>query len=82
MDGQVCIKDWEEMTGRPVKRTRLQCSERSNKYSATWIDPEMIMLSEVSQTVTHQGHMLSLTCGVEKKDTMNFFAEQMLTHGL
>ena len=26
--------------------------------------------------------MLSLTCGSLKKDTMNFFAEQILTHRL
>jgi len=26
--------------------------------------------------------MLSLTCGIWKKDTMNFFTEQILTHRL
>ena len=31
---------------------------------ATWMDLEMTMLSEVSQTVRHQHHMLSLTCGI------------------
>ena len=33
-------------------------------FAATWMDLEMIMLSEVSQTVRHQHHMLSLTCGI------------------
>ena len=50
-------------------------------FAATWMDPEIIMLSEVSQIVRHQRHMLSLTSGILKKDTMNF-AEQILTHRL
>ena len=33
-------------------------------FSATWMDLEIIMPSEVSQTVRHQHHMLSLTCGI------------------
>ena len=50
-------------------------------FAATWMDLDIIMLSEVSQTGRQQHHMLSLTCGIEKKDTMNF-AEQILTHRL
>ena len=40
--------------------------ERKEKmaFATTWIDLEMIMLSEVSQTVRHQHHMLSLICGI------------------
>jgi len=49
-------------------------------FLATWMDLEIIMLSEVSHTVRHQHQMLSLTCQSEKKDRLNFFAEQMLTH--
>ena len=30
-------------------------------FSATWMDLEIIMLSEVSQTMRHQDQMLSLT---------------------
>ena len=33
-------------------------------FAAMWMDLEMIMLSEVSQTVRHQHHMLSLICGI------------------
>ena len=49
-------------------------------FLATWMDVEIIMLSEVSHTMRHQHQMLSLTCGIWQKDRLNFFAEQMLTH--
>ena len=32
--------------------------------AATWTDIDSIMLSEVSKTVRHQYHMLSLICGI------------------
>ena len=32
-----------------------------------WMDLEIIMLGEVSQTMRHQHQMLSLTCGILKK---------------
>ena len=51
-------------------------------FLATWMDLEIIMLSEVSHTMRHQHPMLSLTCGIWRKDTVNFFAEQILTHRL
>ena len=51
-------------------------------FAATWMALEIIMLSEVSQTVRDQHHMLSFTCGILKKDTMNFFAEQIWIHRL
>ena len=32
-------------------------------FAATWMDLEIIMLNEVSQTVRHQHLILSLVCG-------------------
>ena len=33
-------------------------------FLATWMDLEIVMLSEVSHTLRHQHQMLSLTCGI------------------
>ena len=33
-------------------------------FAATWMDPEIIMLNEVSRTMRHQYQMLSRTCGL------------------
>ena len=33
-------------------------------FAATWMDLEIIMLSEVSQTMRLKHHILSLTCGI------------------
>ena len=33
-------------------------------FAETWMDQEVIMLSEVSQTMRHQHQILSLTCGI------------------
>ena len=38
--------------------------EKIMACAATWMDLEIIMLSEVIQTARHQHHMLSLTCGI------------------
>ena len=33
-------------------------------FAATWMDPEIVILSEVSQTQKDKYHMISLTCGI------------------
>ena len=38
-------------------------------YAPTWMDLEIIILSEVSQTEKDKYHMLSLICGILKNDT-------------
>ena len=37
--------------------------------AATWMDLEMIILSEVSQTEKDKYHIISFTCGIFKNDT-------------
>ena len=41
----------------------------------SWMDLEMIIRSEVSQTEKDK-YMLSLICGILKNDKMNLFTEQ------
>ena len=36
-------------------------------FAATWMDPEIVILSEVSQTEKDKYHMISLICGILKK---------------
>ena len=40
-------------------------------FAGTWMDLEIIILSEVSQTEKDKYHMISLICGIlkKKKDT-------------
>ena len=38
-------------------------------FAATWVDLEIIILSEVSQTEKDKYHMISLICGILKNDT-------------
>uniref|UniRef100_A0A8D1THZ5 DUF1725 domain-containing protein n=1 Tax=Sus scrofa TaxID=9823 RepID=A0A8D1THZ5_PIG len=73
------IKRWYIYTTEyysTIKRTEI------TTFAATWMDLEIIMLCEISQTKRGQHQILSLTCGILKKDRMNFFAEQILTHRL
>ena len=35
-------------------------------FAPTWVDPEIIILSEVSQTEKDKYHTISLTCGTKK----------------
>ena len=40
-------------------------------FAATWMDQEMIILSEVIQTEKNKYHMISLTCRILKKKLKN-----------
>ena len=33
-------------------------------FAATWVDPEIVILSEASQTEKDKYHMISLICGI------------------
>ena len=38
-------------------------------FTATWMDLEIIIVSEVSQKEKDKHHMTSLICGIQKNDT-------------
>ena len=44
--------------------------------AATWMNLEMIILSEVSQMEKDKHHRLSLVCGIQKQIQMNLFTKQ------
>ena len=45
-------------------------------FAATWMDLEIIILSEVNQTEKNKHHMVSFICGIQKKIQMNAFEEK------
>ena len=45
-------------------------------FAATWMDLEMIILSEINQTKKHKYHMISLICGTLKMVQMDLSSEQ------
>ena len=36
-------------------------------FAATWMDPEIVIISEVSQTQKDTYHMISLICGILRR---------------
>ena len=38
-------------------------------FAATWMDLEITILSDASQTEKDKYHMISLICGIQKNDT-------------
>ena len=44
-------------------------------FAATWMDLEIIILSEVSQTEKDKYHMISLVCGILKNGTNELIYE-------
>ena len=73
-------KTWKQpkcpLTEEWIKKMRYTYTAIKRKeitaFAAIWMDLEIIMLSEVSHTMRYQHQMLSLTCGILKKDTVNF----------
>ena len=50
-------------------------------FAATWLDPGIIILSEVSQTEKKKHHMTSLLCGIEKETKqINLLTKEEETH--
>ena len=49
-------------------------------FAATWMDLEIIVISEVSQTEKDKYYMISLICGILKIIQMNLFTKQKQTH--
>ena len=48
--------------------------EQNNAIAAAWMDPGIVILSQVSQTQKDKYHRISLMCGILKK--MNLFIKQ------
>ena len=52
-------------------------------FAATWMDLEVVILSEVSQIEKEKYHMASLTCGIEKEMIqVSLLMKQEETHRL
>ena len=49
-------------------------------FSATWMDLEIITLSEASQKEKGKYHMISLICGIYNMTQMNLSTKQKQTH--
>ena len=49
-------------------------------FAATWMDLEIIIVSEISQKEKDKHHVISLICGIENTIQMNLFTKQKQTH--
>ena len=50
-------------------------------FAATWMDMEIIILSEVSQKEKDKYHMISLICGIQNMAQINLSTEKKQTNG-
>ena len=50
-------------------------------FAATWMQLEIIILSEISQKEKDKYHMISLICGIQNMTQMNITMKQKQTHG-
>ena len=65
----------------------MQCYSASKKNrvmlsAVTWMDPEIVILSEGSQTEKDQYHMMSLIYRILKNEQMNLYTKQKEIQGL
>ena len=49
-------------------------------FAAIWMDLEIIILSEVSQTEKEKYHVISLICGIKKNYINELIYKQKQTH--
>ena len=49
-------------------------------FAATWMDLELIILSEVSQKEKDKYHIISFICGIQNKTQMNISMKQIQPH--
>ena len=49
-------------------------------FAATWMELEIITVSEVSQKKKNKYHMILLICGIQNMTQMNLSMKQKLTH--
>ena len=49
-------------------------------FAGTWMQLEILILSEVSQKENDKYHVTSLICGILKMIQMNLFTKQKQTH--
>ena len=49
-------------------------------FAATWMDLEIVILSEVSQTQKDKYHKISFICGIKYRTQMNLFTKEKQTH--
>ena len=45
-------------------------------FAATWLGPEIIILSEVGQKESNKYHVIALTCGIYTMTQMKLFMKQ------
>ena len=57
-----------------LKRTKIM------PFAATWMDLQIIILSEVSQKEKDKYHVISVMCRVLKIIQINLFTKQIQTH--
>ena len=49
-------------------------------FIATWLQPEILILSEVSQKEKDKCYVMSLICGIQNMAQMNLSTDQKQTH--